>query len=158
MKLLITGGTALIPLKLLKAFESAEVVLADYGDVPMLHSKAYQMMSLGPKNEEIIAHNLLTVCLDAGVDWVLPLHAFELEALAKAKVLFAEFGIRLLLPDQEVLAQYLPENRVVALNEWAIYDSGKLFYANGENEIWQQQQNLTGAFTWANGHLSLITI
>lgn len=158
MKLLITGGTALAPLKLLKAFEQYEIILADYGEVPMLNSKAYQMMSLGTKNEEIVAHNLLSTCLDRGITTVLPLRAFEIVALAKSKVLFGEFDIQVLLPDDEDLKLYFHENHHPKLNDWAVYESGKLVYASTENPIWQMQQNLNGAFTEANGQLLLITI
>lgn len=158
MKLLITGGTALASLKLLKAFERHEVILADYGDVPMLNSNSYQLMSLGVKNEEIAAHHLLSTCLDAGIDTVLPLHAFEISATAKAKVLFGEFGIQVLVPQAEELAHYLNQTKAPKLTDWAVYDSGKLIYASTGNPFWQQQQNLNGAFAYADDQLFLITI
>ncbi|MEE1943845.1 hypothetical protein VRU48_01920 [Pedobacter sp. KR3-3] len=159
MKLLITGGTAIAALKLLKAFENREAVLADYGTVPMLKSAAYQMISLGKKNEEIVAHNILNICLDEGITTVLPLYSFEIIALAKAKVLFSEFGIQILLPDDEALQLYFNESQTPKLNDWAVYDSGKLLYASTDNPVWQtQQNNLNGAFTWASGQPFLITI
>ncbi len=160
MKLLITGGTALAALKLLKAFENREVVLADYGTVPMLKSAAYQMISLGNKNEEVVAHNILNVCLDEGISSVLPLYSFEVVALAKARVLFGEFGIALLLPDDELLKRCFDENLTPKLGDWAIYESGRLLYASIDSPVWQagQKDNLHGAFTRMNDQLSLITI
>lgn len=159
MKLLITGGTAIAALKLLKAFENREAVLADYGTVPMLRSAAYQMISLGKKNEEIVAHNILNICLDEGIATVLPLYSFEVAALAKAKVLFGEFGIHILLPDDQALPLYFSANQIPKLNDWAVYDSGKLLYASSDNVVWQTpQDNLNGAFAWVNGQHSLITI
>lgn len=160
MKILITGGTAIAALKLLKAFENKEVVLADYGTVPMLKSAAYQMISLGKKNEEIVAHNILNVCLDEGITTVLPLYSFEVAALAKARVLFAEFGIDLLLPDDEWLKRCFDESQAPKLNDWAIYHSGKLLYASSDLPIWlvPQKDNLNGAFTLTNDQFSLITI
>ena len=89
MKILLTGGKSAVALKLLKAFTNYKVVLADYGDVPLFATKDYELISLGIKNEEVLAHTLLNNCLNEGVDAILPIHSFEIEALAKAEVLLS---------------------------------------------------------------------
>ncbi|RZJ83860.1 MAG: hypothetical protein EOO20_22040 [Chryseobacterium sp.] len=101
MKILITGGKSASALKLLKAFPNDKVVLADYGEMPSIVTAQYHFISLGERNDDIIAHNLLNHCLDEAVDAVLPLHHFEMEDIAKSAVLFEEFSIKVLMPDAD---------------------------------------------------------
>ncbi|ATP56988.1 hypothetical protein CPT03_11085 [Pedobacter ginsengisoli] len=101
MKILITGGKSAQSLKLIKTFADDNIVLADYGDVPSFPSARYYFISLGQRNDEIIAHNLLNHCLNEGVDAVLPLHEFEVNEISKSQVLFEEFNIQVLLPKED---------------------------------------------------------
>lgn len=101
MKILITGGKSAQSLKLVKTFADDNIVLADYGDMPSIPSARYYFISLGERNDEIIAHNLLNHCLNEGVDAVLPLHEFEIADIAKSKVLFEEFNIQVLMPEND---------------------------------------------------------
>lgn len=99
MKILITGGKSVQALKLVAAYENDTVLLADYGEVPSFPSAKYQFLSLGERNDDVIAHNLLNYCLDLEVDAIVPLHAFEIDQVAKAAVLFEEFNIQVLIPE-----------------------------------------------------------
>jgi len=99
MKILITGGKSVQALKLVTAYENDTVVLADYGEVPLFPSAKYQFLSLGERNDDVIAHNLLNHCLDLEVDALMPLYAFEIDQVAKAAILFAEFNIQVLIPE-----------------------------------------------------------
>ena len=101
MKILITGGKSIQALKLVDAYANDAVVLADYGDAPSFPSTKYHFISLGERNDDIIAHNLLNYCLNEGVDAILPLYTFEIEQVAKSTVLFKEFNIDVLMPDTE---------------------------------------------------------
>ncbi|MES2826626.1 MAG: hypothetical protein V4687_00650 [Bacteroidota bacterium] len=105
MKILITGGKSLQALKMLKNYPNDTVVLADYGDMPVFPSSTYRFVSLGMRNDDITAHNLLTVCLDEAVDAVVPLYAIEIDELEKSKILFEEFSISIINPaaDQLIL-------------------------------------------------------
>ncbi|ACU05209.1 hypothetical protein [Pedobacter heparinus] len=105
MKILITGGVSAQALKMLTAFADDAIVLADYGDVPLFPTAKYQFISLGERNDDIIAHNLLNHCLNEAADAILPLYAFEIAEIAKSTVLFEEFNIRVLLPET---AQIIP--------------------------------------------------
>lgn len=134
MKILITGGNSAVALKLLKAFKEHEVVLADYGDVPSFTSKTYNLISLGVKNEDILAHTLLNNCLDEGVAAILPIHTFEVEALAKADVLFKEFDITLLLPSVFELNKYFLPTLSKKTDHWAIFINGDLIYSTLTDE------------------------
>ena len=130
---MLTGGKSAQALKLLKAFQGDQVVLADYGDIPAFSSSNYQLISLGERNEETIAHNLLSTCLDLGVERLLPLCRFELEAVVKSAVLFEEFNIHVLLPDMEVFAQY-PVTGEQNSGHWAVYDRGALLFSTFQAE------------------------
>ena len=98
MRILITGGKSVQSLKLLKDYEQDIIVLADYGDMPSFPSKQYKFISLGERNDDTIAHNLLNHCLDEEVDAIIPLHVFEREQVLKSVVLFEEFNVRVLMP------------------------------------------------------------
>ena len=104
MKILITGGKSIQALKLVKAYSNDQVVLADYGEMPSFPSATYLFISLGAQNNEVIAHNLLTICLDEGIDAIVPLHQFEANEVLKSAVLFEEFNIAVItpMPDQVI--------------------------------------------------------
>jgi len=99
MKILITAGKSVQALKLLAAYPTDTIVLADYGEVPLFPSEKYTFLSLGERNDDITAHNLLSHCLNEGVDAIVPLYDFELAEVIKSKILFEEFNIHVLTPD-----------------------------------------------------------
>jgi hypothetical protein len=162
LKILITGGNSSTALKLLKAFKTDQVILADYGDVPSFPSSNYQFITLGIKNEDTIAHTILNNCLDNDVDAVLPLHTFEIEAVAKASVLFNEFNIEVFLPNTTALNQFLNGSKA---DDWVIFKNGKIVFATLVNEsiiAHGKTNNLNGAFyfnmTAQNLGINLITV
>ncbi|WP_316815306.1 hypothetical protein [Pedobacter nyackensis] len=96
MRILITGGKSAQAIKLANQFENDSIVLADYGDMPSFPSAKYKFLSLGERNDDIIAHNLLNHCLNEGADAILALQPFEMVELLKSAVLFNEFNIEIL--------------------------------------------------------------
>lgn len=143
---MITGGKSSQALKLLKAFTGNLVLLADYGETPSFSSAQYQFISLGDRNEDTTAHNLLSVCLDQEADCLLPLYIFELQAVVKSLVLFEEFNIHVLLPDLATFPQY-PLSGASDLQHWAVYDRGELIYASiPELEPGENTDGLNGVF------------
>ena len=161
MKILITGGTSATALKLLKTFSAHQVILADYGEVPSFSSAAYTLVSLGDRNDDTLAHTILNNCLDLAVDAVLPLQNYEIEALAKAEVLFNEFNIEVLLPRQEILAAYFTQGENVKADEYVVFIKGEIVFSTVENEFVALQgrgENLNGAYYFAHEKLYLITI
>lgn len=126
----MTGGTSAQAYKLLKAFDGAQVVLADYGDTPAFAGSNYQMISLGERNDDTIAHHLLNTCLDQQATALLPLHAFEITAVSKAMVLFEEFDIQVLLPSQIELPMYFQNEEDIPVNcNWALFAKGELIFS-----------------------------
>lgn len=96
MRILITGGKSAQALRQAKQFTSDSIILADYGDMPSFPSATYKFLSLGERNDDIIAHNLLNHCLNEAADAILALNDFETEELLKSSVLFQEFNIEIL--------------------------------------------------------------
>ena len=128
MKILITGGKSLQAIKLLRAFEGHEIILADYGETPAFSSANYTFLGLGEINESI-AHNLLNICLDHQIEAVLPLHEFEILPMAKSTVLFEEFQIHILLPSvTEITKYFYPQDDIQPGMKWVVYENGALLY------------------------------
>lgn len=156
LKILITGGNSSTALKLLKAFKDDEVILADYGDVPSFSLPNYQFKTLGVKNEDTIAHTLLNNCLDEGVDVILPLHKFEIEAVAKADILFNEFNIEVLLPKADDLHQYLNGGKA---DDWLVFKNGEIIFTTNANEsaiAYGNDKQLNGVFYFKEENQGLV--
>ena len=161
MKILITGGTSATALKLCNALSGHQIILGDYGQVPNIKSAAYTMVSLGDKNEETIAHNLLNCCLDNEVDAILPLQNFEIEPLSKSEVLFQEFNIKLLLPNRDILNAYFSINEIHKSINYTIYIDGEITFSTVDENLLIMHgrgENLNGAFYFNDDKLQLITI
>lgn len=137
---MITGGASAKALTLLKAFQDATVLLADYGDMPAVPMKNFQFVTLGEKNPDTAAHILLKSCLDAGVDIILPLHEFEIIAISESTLLFNEFGIHALVPEP---AWFGNTHEEATTKDWAILDKGKVLFSTVDC---QSTAELTGAF------------
>ena len=162
MKIIITGGKSALALKMLKAFEQYEVVLADYGEMPNFSTASCAFFSLGPPNEDTIAHTLLNSCLDAAVDMILPLQVEEVIQVAKANVLFSEFNIEVLLPSD--IVRYTNPN-LPKYEDWVVFKKGEVLFstvAHAELFAFGKSADLTGAFYFnvqnAVANLKLITL
>ena len=78
---------------------------------------------------------------------MLPLHAFEIEAVSRSIVLFEEFGISVLLPEISKLDQYLSAEK--QSGDWAIYRDGVLLFSSSpadEQLTLGKKAGLNGAF------------
>jgi len=128
MKIIVTGGKSAQAFKMFKAFKDDELVMADYGEMPASFSK-FNFFSLGERNNDTIAHNLLNACLDQEANSLLPLHDFEVEAVAKSAQLFEEFNIHVLLPDAADLPQLFIKDFAPSYH-WAVYNKGELLYTS----------------------------
>jgi hypothetical protein len=149
LKILITGGKSAGTLKLLKAFEGHEIVLADYGETPAFASASYKFIPLGEQNDAI-AHNLLNLCLDHGIECLLPVHEFEITQVSKSSVLFEEFNITVLLPSVVDLPKFFyPQQDIDPKCPWAIFVKGELKYPLDAGASWislGNEEQLNGVF------------
>jgi hypothetical protein len=159
LKILITGANNAKALKLMKAFPGHFVLLADYGDVPGIITENYAFSSLGLVNQDSIAHILLNFCITEAVDCIIPLHDYEIEPLAKSAVLFGEYGIQVLLPDADVIANYIGQEKQ-SFQHFAVYVHGDCIYSSEENAVPRKlSSSFNGAFGYNHAHdLKLFTI
>lgn len=159
MKILITGGNQAKALKLMKAFPTHFVLLADYGEVPGIVTENYAFSSLGPLNEDSIAHILLNFSITEGIDCIIPLHQYEVEPIAKSAVLFGEYGIQVLLPDAGLIADYLPKDQNT-FQHFAVFVAGECVFASGKEIFVRTDEKLNGVFGYnaADDELKLFTI
>ncbi|WP_412468022.1 hypothetical protein [Pedobacter sp. KLB.chiD] len=159
MKILITGSNHAKALKVMKAFPTHFVLLADYGDVPGMVTENYAFSSLGLLNKDSIAHILLNFCITEGIDCIIPLHQFEVEPIAKSAVLFGEYGIQVLLPDAGLIAGYLA-NASTTYQNFAVFVSGECLFASGKEIFVRTDEKLNGVFGYnvADDELKLFTI
>ena len=143
----------------MKAFPSHFVLLADYGDVPGIITEKYAFSSLGLLNKDSIAHILLNFCITEAIDCIIPLHDFEIEPLAKSAVLFGEYGIQVLLPDADVIADYIAEDKQ-SFQNFAVYIHGDCIYSSEENTVSQKfSSSFNGVFGYNHANdLKLFTI
>ena len=123
--------------------------MADYGDIPSFPSAQYKFITLRDVNDAI-AHNILNICLDYGVDMVLPLHEFEINPIAKSTVLFQEFNIQVLLPElTDILKYFYPQQDIQPGLTWYYFLDGALqFPQNAPERILElgKEKGLNGVF------------
>lgn len=145
LKILITGGNNAKTLKLLKAFPGHFVLLADYGDVPGILTEQYGFASLGALNKDSIAHILLNFCITESIDSIIPLHDYEIEPLAKSAVLFNEYGIQVLLPSLEKVADFTNTD-AVKYSDFAVFIHGELIFTTNKVMPGHTEADLNGIF------------
>jgi hypothetical protein len=159
LKILITGGNNAKALKLMKAFPSHFVLLADYGDVPGIITEKYAFSSLGLLNKDSIAHILLNFCITEAIDCIIPLHDYEIEPLAKSAVLFGEYGIQVLLPDADIITNYINKEKAI-FRHFAVFIHGDHIFSSEENaDMKKLSPSFNGVFGYNNtDDLKLFTI
>ncbi|WP_293886098.1 MULTISPECIES: hypothetical protein [unclassified Sphingobacterium] len=103
-KILITFGTRPLAMRIAKKLgANFEVLFASSEEIPGLLLKSDKYARIPKGLLPTFAHEVLKLCLDQQVDYVLPLGGFELEPLSVAKVLFEEYQISVLVPDKDLL-------------------------------------------------------
>lgn len=98
-KILITCGTRPFAQRVSKLLSFKYTVLFGSSEVfpDVLLKTGYRKIPTG--RNPTFAHELLKLCLDEGCQFVLPLSKQELAGLHQARVLFAEYGIHVLIPE-----------------------------------------------------------
>lgn len=95
--ILVTYGTRPLAQRLAKFVgDRYSIVPATSEEVPSVLSERFRLIP-NAKNP-VYTHEILKVCLDLGVEYVLPIHTDEIHVLRETRVLFEEYGISLLIP------------------------------------------------------------
>lgn len=102
--LLITFGTRPLAQRLSKMLNTNfNILFASSEEVPSFLASNYHKIPTGVN--PTFAHEVLKLAMDQQIDFILPLGLSEMQALTEAKILFEEYGIQLLTPDQERLLE-----------------------------------------------------
>lgn len=123
-KILITYGTRPLAQRLAKQFSAKfEVVFASSEEVPSFLQANYLKIPTGVN--PTYAHELLKLSLDKQIDYILPLGESEINSLAESKLLFEEYDIIPLVPNQSDLPVYFTIENPPSQVEIHIYLQGK---------------------------------
>ena len=118
--MLITHGTRPFAQRVGKLLQPRyEVLFGSADELPHVLLQVGGYMWLPDAGTAAFEHELLTSCLDNGIDVVVPLGEDEVGLLARAQPLFAEYGIALWMPDtmhpEEVRLMHDPDRRLPLL-------------------------------------------
>ncbi|SKB33559.1 ATP-grasp domain-containing protein [Daejeonella lutea] len=125
--------------------DAQPVVFADVSELPQLPGKT--SLVIPHYDSPSFVHETLKACLDLGITKVYPLRIGEIRELAKARDLFDEYQIRLMIPSNEWLDK--KANKVAQkAGEISVLDGGMLVagVAVGND---MQLKNETGVFSRA---------
>ncbi|MFD2743738.1 MULTISPECIES: hypothetical protein [Sphingobacterium] len=108
--ILLTFGTRPIAQRIAKILSPHhQVIMATHEPIPSVLSSTYKAIP-NPANP-VFAHEMLKLCLDNGIDLILPLGAHEINVLSGAAVLLEEYGIYMVCPSidaQSEIAKQIP--------------------------------------------------
>lgn len=100
MKVLITGATTASAEYIYKSLESNRFELFLSDSEPLVGDKFIRI----PKPDDAsFAHKILAICLDHSIAAVIPLLWAEIDILSQSKILFEEYGIKILAPNKKTL-------------------------------------------------------
>lgn len=95
--ILITYGTRPLAQRLQRFVQQHLVSFASCEEIPSVFASKYH--SIPHPANPVFAHELLKLSLDLNIDYILPLHPNELTTLKDTQVLFDEYGIQILVPE-----------------------------------------------------------
>ncbi len=120
--------------------QQLEVLFATSEEVPSFLEANFKKIPTAAN--PTFTHELLKLCLDKEVNYLLPLGLNEINILAESKVLFEEYGIQLLAPDKDTLAElFVLENPPSAVELVLVHEGKSL------NSDRQLDMEVSGLFT-----------
>jgi len=95
VSILITSANSAAAYQLKSKLNVDEVILGDYEELPALMLKSGKMIQLPNPKSASYSHQMLTLCLDKGIQTVYPLREEEAILLKEAEQLFKEYDINI---------------------------------------------------------------
>jgi hypothetical protein len=96
VSILITAATSASAHKLKNKLNNPDVLLGDYAGLPDFMVKSMELLKLPNPASVSYQHEMLTLCLDRGIDTVYVLTGQELSLLHESELLFKEYNIDIL--------------------------------------------------------------
>ncbi|WP_179413384.1 hypothetical protein HDF19_15130 [Mucilaginibacter sp. E4BP6] len=95
MSILITSANSAAAYQLKSKLNADQVILGDYEELPALMLKSGAMIQLPNPKSVSYSHQMLTLCLDKGIQTVYPLREEEAILLKESDQLFKEYDINI---------------------------------------------------------------
>ncbi len=99
MAILITAASYSVAYKLERSLNESEVYFADQIEMPAIPEKKF--IRIPDASSPIFTSELLKICLDNHIIKIFPLKEAEVKELSKAKLLFSEYGINIIIQSKE---------------------------------------------------------
>ncbi len=145
MPVLITSGLSPEAWRLNRVLDNPEVLFADESQLPNV--PGMKSVVLPPYHSASYIHETLKACLDHDIDRVYPLKWGEVRELAKARALYSEYNIRLMIPSDSWL-ENRQEPAVINTANIAVIEDGILIAGDAPKEGILLTGE-TGIFSWA---------
>ena len=144
MPVLITAGLSPEAYRLQRILDIKDVVFSDETALPQIPNSL--SIVLPPHTSSSFVHEMLKSCLDLGITRVYPLNLGEVMELTKARTLFSEYDIFLIIPSDlwlqiNIRSNSLKGENVTVLEHGVVVAGSKLT----DNYL---LDNETGVFEW----------
>ncbi|OOQ61880.1 hypothetical protein [Mucilaginibacter pedocola] len=93
MTVLITAAASAGAHKLKNKLNAWQILLGDHADLPDFMVKNMGLLKLPNPSSASYQHEMLTLCLDRGIEAVYALNTQEFEQLRQSELLFKEYNI-----------------------------------------------------------------
>lgn len=145
MPVLITAGLSAEAYRLQRILDIKDVVFSDETTLPKIANSL--SIVLPPHTSSSFVHEMLKSCLDLGITRVYPLNLGEVLELAKARTLFSEYDIFLIIPSDSWLESSFRQNALrgdlITVLEHGLVVAGSTLT---DNYLLNKE---TGIFKWA---------
>jgi hypothetical protein len=145
MPVLITAASHAEAYKIERLLQLPDVIFADHGELPHLSFSGRKFIRIPQGNSASYAHELLTLALNSSIDRIIPLYADEVLPLAEARLLFAEYGISVLVPSLLWVKQHPHQGRN-RLSEPVVIENGKVIAGQLPLGSVLPDENFSGVF------------
>ncbi|WP_026899389.1 ATP-grasp domain-containing protein [Daejeonella oryzae] len=129
MPVLITAASHAEAYKLERLLNASDVIFADHIDNSHLKYSGRKHIQIPAGNSASYAHELLKACLDLDIEKIYPLYFDEIVALSEAKLLFDEYGIKVIVPGIDFLRN-IKAQQIALGADLVIIEDGKLIAGN----------------------------
>lgn len=144
MPVLITCGLSPEAYRLQRILNTEDIVFADKTSLPLFSSKPSFVLPACTSSSFV--HEMLKSCLDHKITHVYPLNKGEILELSKARDLFLEYDIILMIPTDNWLKDW-NEQIVVKGENITVLENGRVLA--GSDFMVDVLKEETGVFTWA---------
>ncbi|WP_091153549.1 hypothetical protein [Mucilaginibacter pineti] len=102
MNILITAANSASAYRLKNQLSDNNIIMGDYMDLPDFMLKPGKMVRLPDPKSVSYTHEMLTLCLDLGVEALYLLRPQEMELIKQSEILFNEYQIKIVAGVNEI--------------------------------------------------------